>query len=168
MPTLNFASPKVRQFAIDIALHWLDPNGDGKLSEGVDGFRCDVAVGPPPDFWVQLRQAVKAKNPDAILLGELWTSAKAISAHMQGDEFDAAFDFPAYKTLEASQDQNNDGLLAGNGSGAIAAFDLKVSAKLYASGTYMVRFLGNHDTNRVMSEVNGDMARRSRLAGDGA
>ncbi|MHB8627144.1 MAG: alpha-amylase family glycosyl hydrolase [Aggregatilineales bacterium] len=164
MPTLNYDSPKVRQFAIDIALHWMDPLGNGDLSAGVDGYRCDDAVGPPHDFWAQLRTAMTAKNPNSLLLGEIWKSnLKDIAAYLQGDQFDAAFDFPWYTALAGNQDRDGGGALAGQTPGFAAAF-LRAGQKLYPPNAHIVRFVNNHDTNRVMSDVNGDMARARAAA----
>ncbi len=164
MPSLNYDSPKVRQFAIDIALHWMDPLGNGDLSAGVDGYRCDDALGPPHDFWTQLRTAMTAKNPNSLLLGEIWQSnPKDIAAYLQGDQFDAAFDFPLYGALGGNQDVDGDGALAGKNPGFAALF-LRAGQKLYPPNAHIVRFVNNHDTNRVMSDVNGDMARARAAA----
>ncbi len=159
MPTLNYDNPQVRQYVIDVALHWMDPLGNGDFSAGVDGYRCDDAVGPPQDFWAQLRAAMTAKNPQSLLLGELWLPApKTIAPYLQGSEFDAAFDFPLYSALGGNPDQNGDGALAGNTPQLAAGF-LRAGLKQYPPDSYIVRFINNHDTNRVMSDVNGDAAR---------
>ena len=164
MPTLNYDSPKTRQFAIDIALHWMDPLGSGDLSAGVDGYRCDVATGPPHDFWAQLRAVMTAKNPHSLLLGEIWVSiAKTIQSYLNGDQFDAAFDFPLYTALGGNQDKDGDGALAGT-SPALIGGVVRSATKLYAPDAHLVRFTNNHDTNRVLSDVNGDMARARAAA----
>lgn len=165
MPKLNYDSPKVRQFVTDIVLHWLDPNNDGNLSEGVDGYRCDVATGPPHDFWQALHTAIVNKNPNAILLGELWTDANTISTYLKGDQFNAAFDFPTYGALSGSSpEKNGDGVLNGKNPTTMLDLYLRSGAKLYTPDSYLVRFVNNHDTNRVASMVNGDMARERMAA----
>ncbi len=164
MPTLNYDSPKVRQFAINIALHWMDPLGDGDLSAGVDGYRCDVATGPPHEFWAQLRTAMNAKNPQSLLLGELWVpTPKTIASYLQGDQFDAAFDFPLYAAVGGQPEKDGDGGLAGNFAPGIP-LSLRVGQKTYPSDAHLVRFVNNHDTNRVLSDVNGDPARARAAA----
>ncbi len=159
MPILNYASLKVRKYVMDVALHWMDPNNDGDLSDGIDGWRCDVAIGPPHDFWAQLRAAMTAKNPKSLLLGELWTGAKEISSYLQGNEFDAAFDFPTLAELTKSGDINGGGLLSGKSPVAMVDISLRVAQSLYSPGAHVGRFVNNHDTNRVMSAVNGDTTR---------
>ena len=164
MPVLNYDSPKTRQFAIDIAINWLDPLKNGDLSSGVDGFRCDVATGPPHDFWAQLRTAMTAKNPQSLLLGELWLSKpQDIATYLQGDQFDAAFDFPLYAALGGNTDKDGDGALAGR-SPNFAALILRAGLKLYPPNAHMVRFVNNHDTNRVASDVLKDPARERAAA----
>ncbi|MEM9647358.1 MAG: alpha-amylase family protein [Bacteroidota bacterium] len=48
----------------DIVLYWLD--------FGVDGFRYDMAEMVPVEFWSYLNSHIKAKNPDAFLLAEVY------------------------------------------------------------------------------------------------
>ena len=164
MPQLNYDSPKVRQFAIDIALYWLDPLKNGDLSSGVDGFRCDVATGPPHDFWAQLRSAMTAKNPQSLLLGEIWLSnPKDIATYLQGDQFDAAFDFPLYGALGGNTDKDGDGALAGH-TPNFASLYMRSGQKLYPPTAHIVRFVNNHDTNRVASDVLKDPARERAAA----
>ncbi len=166
MPKLNFDSPKTRQFAIDIALHWLDPLGSGDLSAGVDGYRCDVAIGPPHDFWAQLRTAMTAKNPQSLLLGEIWVSSpKTIADYLQGDQFNAAFDFPLYGILAGQPEKDGDGALSGKGAIGLVAGSIRATDRFYKPDAHLVRFINNHDTNRVMSDVllNLDRARAAAV-----
>ncbi len=58
--------------ALAVIVRWLDPNGDGDPSDGVDGFRLTVAEQIPLGFWEDLRRVVKAVNPQAILIGDIW------------------------------------------------------------------------------------------------
>ncbi|MEM1054691.1 MAG: alpha-amylase family glycosyl hydrolase [Bacteroidota bacterium] len=60
------------QHVFAISRRWLDPNGDGDPSDGVDGFRLDVAEMVPLGFWRRYRDVVKEVNPEAILVGEIW------------------------------------------------------------------------------------------------
>lgn len=51
----------------EIAYYWLD--------KGVDGFRFDMAEMVPVSFWSYLNSAIKMKNPDAMLLAEVYNPA---------------------------------------------------------------------------------------------
>ncbi len=64
------AGVKAHVFAV--TRRWLDPNGDGDPSDGVDGYRLDVAEQIPLGFWLQYRSEVKRVNPAALLVGEIW------------------------------------------------------------------------------------------------
>jgi glycosidase len=105
-----------------------------------------------------------AKNPNSVLLGEIWLSSpKDIATYLQGDQFDAGFDFPLYGALGGNQNVDGDGALAGKNPGFAALF-MRTGQKLYPPSAHIVRFVNNHDTNRVMSDVNGDMARARAAA----
>ena len=64
--------PEVREHVFAVTRRWLDPNGDGNPSDGVDGFRLDVAEMVPLGFWRDYRQFVRRINPEAYLVGEVW------------------------------------------------------------------------------------------------
>ena len=55
----------------EVTKRWLDPNGDGDPSDGIDGYRLDVAVEMPVDFWKEFRKEVRTINPNAYLIGEV-------------------------------------------------------------------------------------------------
>ena len=62
----------VKKYAFDITRRWMDPNGDGDPSDGIDGWRLDVARDVPLGFWRDWNKLVKSINPEAIIVGELW------------------------------------------------------------------------------------------------
>lgn len=160
MATWNFDSPKVQQMALDIALYWLDPNKDGDFSDGIDGWRCDVALDVPHSYWRELRKQMNALNPNDILLGELFTQdAQEMRRFLMGDEMNAAFDFPAAFVLSGNFETNGDGLLNGKGDTGILGTLMRAQKNLYCPDCVVVRFINNHDTNRVASDVKGDPAR---------
>lgn len=55
-----------------VVQRWMDPNGDGDPSDGIDGWRLDVADKIALPFWKKFRGWVKGINPDAYLTGEVW------------------------------------------------------------------------------------------------
>ncbi len=58
----DLAKP-VRDYIFDITRRWMDPDGDGDPSDGVDGWRLDVAFCVPHGFWKSWRAHVKSINP---------------------------------------------------------------------------------------------------------
>ncbi len=163
MPRFNHYNPEVVRYLSEAALFWLDLDGDGDYTDGVDGFRVDNATFPPAEFFYALRHAVKEANPDALLLGEAWVTSPSDLGHFFENQFDALFDFPLYALLEGNQNFNADGLLAGKSSPALLNVLFQDEAKSYPPEGIAVRFVSNHDTNRVATEVEGDPA-RERLA----
>ena len=77
LPTVNKLDPAFVNFIIEdedsVVAHWM------KL--GADGFRLDVADELPDEFIRLLRNRIKAINPEALLLGEVWEDASAKVAY---------------------------------------------------------------------------------------
>lgn len=61
-----------KQYIFNSTRRWMDPNGDGDPSDGIDGWRLDVAREVPIGFWKQWQSIVKSINSNSIIIGELW------------------------------------------------------------------------------------------------
>lgn len=165
MPRLNYESQAVVDYASEVALYWLDPNKDGDFSDGIDGWRCDVAIEVRHSFWKQLRTRMESVNPRAVLLGEFLTGeAQKIRPYMLGDEHHATFDFPGLRVLNREYEINGDGVTAGKEDPVFLGTTVRGQTGLYAPGQIVIRLINNHDTNRIMSEVNGDQSRARAAA----
>lgn len=95
-------APGVRALAFAVSKRWLDPNGDGDPSDGIDGFRLDVAEQVPLGFWRVYRQLVRTINPEAYLVGEVWWEKWPESMYdpapwLQGNVFDAVMNYRWYE-----------------------------------------------------------------------
>lgn len=163
MPRFNHYNPEVVDYLAQAARYWLDLDGDGDYTDGIDGFRVDNITFPPQEFLVALRQAVKAADPDALMLGEAWVHNPSDLSRFFTDQFDALFDFPLYELLQGNQDSNGDGLLAGKSFPILLTTLFGDQAKRFPPEALPLRFLSNHDTNRIASELGGDPMRQ-RLA----
>ena len=86
----GFVKP-VWNYFFNITSRWMDPNGDGDPSDGIDGWRLDVANEVSHLFWKGWRKHVKSINPNAYIVGEIWDDA---SKWLGGDEFDAVMNYP--------------------------------------------------------------------------
>lgn len=155
LPNWNHANPAVDDYLIKAALFWLD--------QGADGLRCDYALGVQEPFWQKLRSAVKARNPEALILGEVWDNPFKLRDYF-GYGFDALFDFPFYNSLAGDNATNGDAILSGKLPGTGLNSALKVAQRLYPRGAQLARFASNHDTNRVASETSGNLAREQLAA----
>ena len=98
----NILSKEVKQHIFSVTRRWLDPNNDGDPSDGVDGFRLDVAAEIPFGFWRDFRKVVREINPDAYLVGEVWWEQwpdKLLDPEpfVRGDIFDATMNYRWYR-----------------------------------------------------------------------
>jgi cyclomaltodextrinase len=83
LPKLNTDTPAVREFLFNVAEHW--------IRFGIDGWRLDVPAEINDDaFWQEFRHRVKAINPEAYIVGEIWHEAQRWLA---GDQFDAVMNY---------------------------------------------------------------------------
>lgn len=83
LPKFNTDTPAVREFIFDAAVHW--------IKFGADGWRLDVPAEINDDsFWQEFRRRVKAANPEAYIVGEIWHESKR---WLQGDQFDAVMNY---------------------------------------------------------------------------
>jgi neopullulanase len=83
LPKFNTDCQAVREYLWGVGEHWI------KL--GVDGWRLDVPSEiDDDDFWREFRRRVKAVNPEAYIVGEIWDDA---TRWLKGDQFDSGEDF---------------------------------------------------------------------------
>jgi len=68
----NLIDP-IKDHIFDITKRWMDPNGDGDPSDGVDGWRLDVAEEVGKNFWKDWHSLVSDINPEAVTIAEIWT-----------------------------------------------------------------------------------------------
>jgi len=83
LPKFNTDTPAVREFLWDVARYWIE--------FGMDGWRLDVPGEINDDeFWREFRRRVRAANPEAYIVGEIWDEA---DRWLQGDQFDAVMNY---------------------------------------------------------------------------
>ena len=83
LPQFNHANPQVREYIMQVAEYW--------LRFGIDGWRLDVpAEVRVPGFWQEFRDRVKAINPDAYIVGEIWDDARQ---WLDGRQFDGVMNY---------------------------------------------------------------------------
>ena len=67
--------PEVKQYVLAATERWMDPDGNGDPSDGVDGWRLDVTEEVPIGFWQDWNAHVRAVNPAAYTVSEIWQNA---------------------------------------------------------------------------------------------
>lgn len=81
----------VKQHIFDVTRRWMDPNGDGDPSDGIDGWRLDVPLDVGLPFWEDWRELVRSINPDAVIIAEIWQPA---DRYLTGRHFDTQMHYP--------------------------------------------------------------------------
>jgi glycosidase len=125
------------------------------VSLGVDGFRCDVAPFLPLEFWKTVIERVKRIKPEVVFLSEsvephfildlrreghrLLTDAEILSV------FDIAYDYDIFPWLKEY-------LLHGENFQMLHE-KIRQQEYLYPPEKSKLRFLENHDQDRIMSLV---------------
>lgn len=143
LPKLMTDNPEVRQHLFDATRHL--------MKFGFDGWRLDVPNEISHDFWIEWRKLVKAENPDAYIVGEIWDDA---TPWLKGDQFDAVMNyrfqggcvgFVALENITAFQ------------------FDsiLQVQRSQYPGevNSVLQNLIGSHDTERFLTLSKGDVSK---------
>ncbi len=76
----NDLHPGPKQYVLDSTARWMDPNGDGVPSEGIDGWRLDVANEVPTGFWRDWHAHARRINPQCYTVAEIWDDARGFLA----------------------------------------------------------------------------------------
>ena len=157
LPKFNTGCPEVREFLWGIARKWIE--------FGIDGWRLDVPNEIDDDsFWREFRHRVKAGNPDAYIVGEVWTDAPR---WLQGDMWDAVMNYHFTRACIAffigeevdEQELRRTSLFPPGDPGAEAfrkAIERLIG--LYAPSVtgVMLNLLGSHDMARFLTLARGD------------
>src|SRR5829696_1898954 len=157
MPDLNYRNPEVTKEALRISRFW--------LKRGVDGFRLDaikhlIENGPDqvntPEThqWLrEYRTFLDAEFPNALTVGEIFNAGASMLDPYYPDQLHCYFQFEmAGQFLIAAQQ--------GVGDGLEYVFEDALERQPDAP---WATFLTNHDQNRSMSTLNGDVV-RAKLA----
>jgi glycosidase len=86
----------VKRHIFGITRRCMDPNNDGDPSDGIDGWRLDVALDVGQPFWRDWRKLVKGINPEAVIIAEIWDEA---DPYLRGDAYDTQMHYPFAKPV---------------------------------------------------------------------
>ncbi len=162
LPKFNTENPQVRGFIMDVAEMW--------LRRGIDGWRLDVPLEiQTRGFWEEFRERVKAINPEAYLVAEIWHDAKP---WLQGEHFDAVMNYGFNRAcygffggawLDVSQRPGGFQIAPLDGFAFAGEIDRLLG--LYGPEVTLAQYnlISSHDEPRFLTMVRGDK-RRLRLA----
>ena len=159
LPVFNHDNPEVREYIMEIAEYW--------IKFGIDGWRLDVPFEiKSPGFWQEFRERVKAINPEAYIVGEVWEDARE---WLDGTQFDGVMNylFAAPTIAFAAGDRVDLAQLEGRSYYPYPA----LFAKEYGAQIQKVldlypwqiqltqlNLLASHDTARLLTIARGDKA----------
>lgn len=149
--TVNLKNKNVLAYNIKLYKYWLDPNGDGKFDDGVDGYRFDHMMddldnkpqlkGLFKSFWLPLITELKKVNPKIKNVAEQANWASWGDEYIRDGVADRIFSFKIM--------------------GAIRSFDkAKLTSitdsafTIFPHNNQNVLFVENHDVPRFASSVN--------------
>jgi glycosidase len=151
MPDLNLQNPEVTEELFNITRFWLE-------EMQVDGFRLDAIKHLVENGQVQENTKethawlerfytfYKEVDPNAFAVGEAWAVTSQVLDYT-GDEVDIAFAFDLAEAI----------LKTARGPLAIPVIkEMTEVVESFPAGQYGI-FLANHDQNRVMSQLRGDV-----------
>ena len=159
LPEFNHDNPQVKEYIMQVAEYW--------LYQGIDGWRLDVPNEvETPGFWQEFRDRVKAVNPEAYIVGEIWGDA---SHWLDGTQFDGVMNYRfteatiAFAGGEKYIPEFCQGELRPYPpiSGTEYAIRIESLLKLYdwEIQQAQLNLLDSHDTPRMITTVGEDKAR---------
>lgn len=164
---LNLAHPKVKKWMQDFYAFWVDPNGDGRFDDGVDGFRIDhimddldnkgILTNLYRDFWSPIFTRCKAINPNLFVVGEQANWQEYGDEMVLNSGADAAFNFPlkfAWVGEAVKSTMYDKGILSSVQINPLAIHETVIeTGKRFPERKYTINFIENHDTDRWASIV---------------
>ncbi len=158
LPEFNHDNPEVREYIMEIAEYW--------IKFGIDGWRLDVPFEiKTPGFWEEFRQRVKAANPEAYIVGEVWGDSRQ---WLDGKQFDGVMNylfagptiaFAAGDRVDLEQVQSRDYKPYPPLFAAEYAAKIEELLKFYPWEIQLTQLnlLASHDTARLMSIAGNDI-----------
>jgi len=161
LPKLNTDDPAVREHLWAAAEHW--------IRFGIDGWRLDVPEEiNDPSFWQEFRRRVRAANPEAYLVGEIWRVAPE---WLTGDRFDALMNYPLAEAILSftgaghldhavlrAHDQYGPAVRREDGPTFARRLEWVLSALPEEVTAVQLNLLDSHDSPRFHTFVGGDRA----------
>lgn len=146
--TVDLKHPNVRAYFDNYLKGWVDPDGDGKFEDGVDGFRLDHMMDDLDDkglltnlfrdFWNPAFARLRALNPDLAFIAEQsdWQYGEDYLAR---SDVSAVFAFPIHDAIRKFDK-------------AALVEAITKTAAITPAGKAQLLFAENHDVSRIASD----------------
>lgn len=144
---------EVKEHIFAVCRRWMDPNGDGRFEDGIDGMRLDVAEHVPMGFWRDFRKFCRLVNPDFYLVGENWWTKwpdelMDPAPWVKGDVFDAVMHYQWFKEARSYFAEPNDRI-------SLPDFKARMNTVFLKYPDYtqyaMMNLASSHDSPRLLS-----------------
>ncbi len=156
MPDLNQRNPLLARYLIQNTIWWIE-------FSGVDGIREDTYPYVDPEFLAKWARTVFEEYPDFNIVGEVWIHDPAHLALFQKNNFfnrlpdtnlPSVTDFGLFEAF---------GRVFGRGEDIWQVYNFLSRDFLYPCPEKLLIFADNHDTRRLMDNVNGDVDKFKRV-----
>ena len=154
MPDLNQRNPHLATYLIQNSLWWIEYAGLSGIREDTFGY-ADAA------FLSEWGRAVLEEYPNFSMVGEEWSASPATVAHWQRGKVNpdghvpympSMMDFPAHIALRDALKEPE-----GQDTGWVRLYEALANDYLYPDASRLVVFAENHDTTRLLANVEGDV-----------
>lgn len=148
--SLNLNNPAVLEYQKKLYAYWLDPDRDGDLSDGVDGYRMDhlmddlenagFATNLLSSFWAPIVKYTKRVNPDVFYV-------------VEPNNWGVRWDTTLYATgMDSAFNMMLRGAIVNMAKDSIIDNGI-TSLQTAGKGKYSFTIIENHDNNRFASEA---------------
>jgi neopullulanase len=157
MPDLNQRNPLVLNYLIQNAIWWIE-------YAGLDGFRVDTYSYNDKEGIAKWTKAIMDEYPNFNIVGEVWMHDQAQISYWQKDSpigaiqsynsyLPSVMDFTLHDAILEMFNEDE----AAWDKGMIKAYENFVNDFLYADVDNLLVFAGNHDTNRINEQYDGNV-----------
>jgi glycosidase len=155
MPDMNQRDPHLATYLIQNSIWWVE-------YAGLSGIREDTYSYADKTFLAKWSKAIMTEYPHFNIVGEEWSANPITVSYWQAGKQNrdgyqshspSMMDFPLYEKLIASLTEDE-----GWDKGLITLYEMLANDIIYSDPTKLVLFEGNHDTNRLYSIMNEDIA----------
>jgi glycosidase len=146
--TVDLKHPKVRAYFDNYLKGWVDPDGDGRFDDGVDGFRLDHMMDDLDDkglltdlfrdFWNPAFAKLRALNPNLAFIAEQ-SDWKYGEDYLARSDVSAVFAFPIHDAIRKFDK-------------AALVEAITKTAAITPEGKAQLLFAENHDVSRIASD----------------